>query len=178
MLKVISKLKMSSSTLALKNNPTNYEELNLKCPKFQEPKSPALLLTSLWLFQSIFSACKMDFYTNVQGISITFNIQDVVLISFAAWMLHKGLSSRNIALILPWIIVTLYGLYYNHYRSLRRMTVILRAVRLASPFPWIALFLTAVGLGLRMALTLRTLQLSANLWYRKKLEKELYQTLS
>ncbi|KAF7278671.1 uncharacterized protein LOC143195827 [Rhynchophorus ferrugineus] len=169
---------MSLSTLTLRAKHANFDEINMKLPKFQEPKSSTLLLLSLWIFQSIFSACKMEFYANMQGISISFNIQDVILISFAAWMLHKGLSSRNIALIFPWVIVTLYGLYYNHYRSLRRMTALLKSVRLSSALPWIALFLTAVGLVLRMILTIRTLQLSANLWYRKKLEKELYQTLN
>ncbi|KAH1016437.1 hypothetical protein HUJ04_007655 [Dendroctonus ponderosae] len=105
-------------------------------------------------------------------------MQDVVLIVFTAWMLHKGLSTRNIAFIFPWVVVTLYGLYFNHYKSLRRMMLILKTVRQTTGLPWLALFLTSIGLGLRVILILRTLQLSANLWYRRKLEKELYETLN
>ncbi|KAG5876630.1 hypothetical protein JTB14_005046 [Gonioctena quinquepunctata] len=166
---------MSSSTIVIKN-PPNYPGSVLKT-NVLEQKSPTLLISSLWLFSSIFSAAKIDFSTNVTGVSVAFNVQDAVLISFSAWVLHRGLSSRNIALIFPWIMVTLYGLYYNHYRSLSRMMTILKHVRHATALPWIALSTTAIGLVLRVILILRILQLSANLWYRKKLEKELYESM-
>lgn len=76
------------------------------------------------------------------------------------------------------------------------MMAILKTVRQSTGLPSVALFLTSIGLGLyelsdikkmdyllcflglRVILTLRILQLSANLWYRRKLEKELYDTLN
>ncbi|KAL1489180.1 hypothetical protein ABEB36_014118 [Hypothenemus hampei] len=169
---------MSLSTLALNQGQYTQEKIGFQSslPKFQEPRPPIILVASLWLFQSIFSACKIDFNGSFQGIAVSFNMQDVALIAFSAWMLHKGLSTRNIALVFPWIIVTLYGLYFNHYKSLMRMMSILKTVRHSTSLPWMTLFLTSIGLGLRIILILRTLQLSANLWYRKKLEKELYET--
>ncbi|XP_050308587.1 uncharacterized protein LOC126744994 [Anthonomus grandis grandis] len=171
---------MSSSTIAVNEGLYGREDSVFKSstPKFEEPKPSVLYLTSLWLFQSIFSACKMEFSSNIQGVTVSFNIQDVVLIAFAAWMLHRGLSTRNIALIFPWVIVTLYGLYFNQYRSIKRMMSILKAVRNSTGLPWMALIIISVGLGLRVILILRTLQASANLWYRRKLEKELYETLN
>ncbi|XP_023311436.1 uncharacterized protein LOC111692011 [Anoplophora glabripennis] len=166
----------SSSTIVIKNPAPNFPDTALK--SLNEQKSPALLVVSLWLFSSIFSAAKTDFSSNTTGISIAFNMQDVVLVAFSAWMLLRGLSTRSAALIFPWVIVTLYGLYFNHYKSLSKMMTVLRHVRHATALPWIALFVTAVGLVLRVLLTLRILQLSANLWYRKKLEKELYETIN
>ncbi|XP_066261704.1 uncharacterized protein [Euwallacea similis] len=136
------------------------------------------MIASLWLFQSIFSACKIEFTGNLQGASISFNIQDVLLIMSTAWMMHKGLCMRNTTLILPWVVVTLYGLYFNHYKSLLKMVAVLRAVRHSSGLPWVALFLTSISLGLRVIFILRTLLLSANLWYRRKLEKKLCKTLT
>ncbi|KAJ8970250.1 hypothetical protein NQ317_017612, partial [Molorchus minor] len=97
---------------------------------------------------------------------------------------------RNVALVFPWVIVTLYGLYYNHYKSLSKMTTVLRSVRHATGLPWLALFVTSIGLGkylkyprpksitvLRVFLVLKVLHLAAHLWYRKKLEKELYEPI-
>jgi len=101
---------MSTSTVQLQETFTS-EEIGLQAldPKFLEPKPPVLLVASMWLFQSIFSACKMEFTGNLQGelsssfssvryvtftgISVSFNMQDVVLIAFTAWMLHKGLAT-------------------------------------------------------------------------------------
>ncbi|KAJ8934020.1 hypothetical protein NQ314_013656 [Rhamnusium bicolor] len=168
---------MSSSTIIIKNPVPTIQDGTILKTKFPEHKSSALLIISLWVFSSIYSAAKTDFSSNATGISIAFNMQDVVLIVFAAWMLHRGLATRNVALIFPWVIVTLYGLYYNHYKSLSKMMSVLRHIRHASALPWVALFITAIGLVLRVILTLRILQLSANLWYRKKLEKELYETI-
>ncbi|KAJ8922969.1 hypothetical protein NQ315_001515 [Exocentrus adspersus] len=167
---------MSSSTIVIKNPVPNFPDSTLK--SLNEQKSPALLIVSLWLFSSIFSAAKTDFSSNTTGVSIAFNMQDVVLIAFSSWMLHRGLATRSSALIFPWVIVTLYGLYFNHYRSLSKMMTVLRHVRHATALPWIAIFITAVGLVLRVVLTVRILQLSANLWYRRKLEKELYETIN
>ncbi|KAJ8956675.1 hypothetical protein NQ318_014030 [Aromia moschata] len=172
---------MSSSTIVIKNPGPNLQDGILKA-KLAEQKSPTLLIITLWVFSSIFSAAKIDFSSNVTGISISFNMQDVVLIAFSAWMLHRGLSTRNVALIFPWVIVTVYGLYYNHYKSLSKMLGVLRSIRHTTGLPWIALFITSIGLGkynkttlLRVVLILRIIQLSANLWYRRKLEKELYE---
>lgn len=108
-----AKFEMSTSTVELQETFTS-EEIGLQAldPKFLEPKPPVLLVASMWLFQSIFSACKMEFTGNLQGgssiihfsfscfgyivfagISVSFNMQDVVLIAFTAWMLHKGLAT-------------------------------------------------------------------------------------
>lgn len=46
------------------------------------------------------------------------------------------------------MIVTMYGLYFNHYKSLRRMMAILKTIRHSTGLPWVALFLSAIGLGL------------------------------
>ncbi|XP_074036064.1 uncharacterized protein [Leptinotarsa decemlineata] len=167
---------MSSSTIVIKT-PPNYPDSVLKANPLEQ-KSSKLLISSLWLFSSVFSAAKIDFSANVTGISFSFNIQDVLLVSFAAWMLHKGLATRNVALIFPWILAALYGLYYNHYKSLSRMAAVLKHVRHTTALPWIALSTTALGLVLRVILIMRILQLSANLWYRKKLEKELYEPIN
>ncbi|CAH1973836.1 unnamed protein product [Acanthoscelides obtectus] len=164
---------MSSSTIMIKSPSPNYQDIR----HLQEYKFPTLLVFSLWTFSSMFSAAKIEFSSNVTGISVAFNMQDVVLIAFASWMLHRGLATRNIALIFPWVIVTFYGLYYNHYKSVSKMATILRHIRYVTAVPWLALFAISIGLVLRVILTLRILQLSANLWYRKKLEKELYETV-
>ncbi|XP_050501954.1 uncharacterized protein LOC126881623 [Diabrotica virgifera virgifera] len=138
-------------------------------------KNSKLLSSTLWLVSSMYSAAKLDFSSNMAGVSIGFNLQDVLLIILTAWMLNKGLATRNVALIFPWVIAATYGLYYNHYKSLVRMTSTLKPIKHATPIPWIALFVTSMGLVLKAILIFRILQLSANLWYRKKLENELYQ---
>nr|CAH7742847.1 unnamed protein product [Callosobruchus chinensis] len=177
---------MSSSIIMIKTPSPNFPEVRQQ----QDYKSPALLIFSLWMFSSIFSATKIEFTSNVTvlkrrklyqpfiaGISIAFNMQDVVLIAFASWMLNRGLASRNIAVVFPWVIVTFYGLYYNHYMSISRMAAVLRHIRYVTAVPWLALLTISIGLVVRVILTLRVLQLSANLWYRKKLEKEFYESI-
>nr|CAI5826269.1 unnamed protein product [Callosobruchus analis] len=164
---------MSSSTIMIKSPSPNFPEIR----HMQDYKSPSLLIFSLWIFSSMFSAAKIEFTSNVTGISIAFNMQDVALIAFASWMLHRGLASRNIALVFPWVVVTFYGLYYNHYKSVSKMAAVLRHIRYVTAVPWLALLAISIGLVLRVILTLRVLQLSANLWYRKKLEKELYESI-
>ncbi|XP_060522381.1 uncharacterized protein LOC132699593 [Cylas formicarius] len=147
-----------------------------KAEPYQKPDphdTPTLLLTSLWLFSAINSAAKVEFFTNMTGVAVTFNMQDVLLIAFTSWMLHRGLSTRNVALIVPWLVFTLYGIYYNQYKSLVQMLSILRSIRHVSSLAWIAIGISFLGLVLRAILAVRTLQLSTNLWYRKKLEKEL-----
>ncbi|XP_056640590.1 uncharacterized protein LOC130895391 [Diorhabda carinulata] len=166
---------MSSSTIILKPKTTIISDEIMSISSTQ-PKSK-LMVSSLWIFSSIFSAAKIDFSSNLTGISIGFNLQDVLLIMFTAWMLQKGLTTRNFVLILPWVIGTGYGLYYNHYKSFMRMAGLLKHVRHATSLPWIAIFFASVALVLRALLILRILQLSANLWYRKKLEKELYEPI-
>lgn len=63
-----AKFEMSTSTVELQETFTS-EEIGLQAldPKFLEPKPPVLLVASMWLFQSIFSACKMEFTGNLQG---------------------------------------------------------------------------------------------------------------
>ncbi|VEN60209.1 unnamed protein product, partial [Callosobruchus maculatus] len=147
---------MSSSTIMIKTPSPNFPGVR----HFQDYKSPSLLIVSLWLFSSMFSAAKIEFTSNVTvlkrrklyqpfiaGISIAFNMQDVVLIAFASWMLHRGLASRNIALVFPWVIVTLYGLYYNHYKSVSKMAAVLRHIRYVTAVPWLALLAISIGLG-------------------------------
>nr|CAH7761760.1 unnamed protein product [Callosobruchus chinensis] len=127
----------------------------------QDYKSPALLIFSLWMFSSIFSATKIEFTSNVTvlkrrklyqpfiaGISIAFNTQDVVLIAFASWMLNRGLASRNIAVVFPWVIF--YGLYYNHYTSISRMAAVLRHIRYVTAVPWLAVLAISIGLVVRL----------------------------
>ncbi|CAH1112666.1 unnamed protein product [Psylliodes chrysocephalus] len=167
---------MSAETIVIKNPAPNFPENTVKFSSAET--NSKLLITTLWLFSSIFSAAKIDFNANITGISIGFNLQDVILVTLTAWMLHRGFTSRTVALIFPWVSATMYSLYYNHYKSLSRMIRILRHVKHATALPWIALFAATVGLVLRVVLVLRILQLSANLWYRKKLEKELYNPLN
>lgn len=50
-------------------------------------------------------------------------------------------------MVFPWIVVTLYGLHYNHYKSLTKMTRVLRLNRNSTALPWLALFMTGFGLG-------------------------------
>ncbi|XP_066251367.1 uncharacterized protein [Euwallacea similis] len=160
---------MSSGTVAVEEFPSA-DEIDKKSanPKLTESQPPILLIASLWLFNAIFCACKVQFTRNLQGVFISFNIQDVMLTMFAAWMMHKGLATRHIELIYPWVIVILYGLYFNHYNSLRRMMTVLKASRYSTGLPWTALFLMSIALGLKVILVMRTLQLSTNLWYRRR----------
>ncbi|CAG9862445.1 unnamed protein product [Phyllotreta striolata] len=161
---------MSSETIVIKKHGV---DRTMKSPNTDSTKSK-LLISTLWIFSSLYSSAKIDFNANITGISIGFNLQDVILVALTAWMLHKGVTTRTIALIFPWVSATAYSLYYNHYKSLMKMTRILKHVKNTTALPWIALFATTVGIVLRVVLVLRILQLSANLWYRKRLEKELY----
>ncbi|XP_066147097.1 uncharacterized protein [Euwallacea fornicatus] len=170
---------MNSETLAVQRHPPRHQISQKGVDgKFTESEPSVLLMASLWLFQSIFSACKIEFIGNLQGAAISFNVQDVLLLMSAAWMMHKGLCMRKTTLIFPWVVVTLYGLYFNHYKSLRKMVAVLRTVRYSTGLHWVALVLMSVSLGLRVIFILRTLLLSANLWYRRKMEKKLCKALT
>ncbi|CAH0563471.1 unnamed protein product [Brassicogethes aeneus] len=162
---------MSSSTIVYRS--PKFKDKNQLSNDSSE-RSSALLILSLWLFACIFSVAKSEFSSNMTGISISFNMQDVLFMGFACWLLHKGLSSRNVILVIPWMTMTIYSLYYNHYRGITKMILILKHSRSHQTLPWLALLISTIGLFIRVLLTLRILQLSANLWYRKKLEKELY----
>lgn len=137
----------------------------------------AVVVTTLWIIAAIFACARTDPSPNGTGVLVSLTVQDVLILCTASWLLYKSLCARSIILAVPWIIVMMYSIYFTHYKSILKMVYAFKSSKIYAPLPWMTVCLSGIALFIRSILTFRVLQLSTYLWYRKRLEKELYQIM-
>ncbi|XP_044253528.1 uncharacterized protein LOC123004358 [Tribolium madens] len=160
---------MSTSTIFIKR-PLNYRQsLALLKEKYKE-LSPALSVV-LWTFSGIYAASKSTFNSNVSGMTLSFLISDLVIMTFVSLLLCKGLIDKSMMLLMPWMCLTVYSLYFTHYQGIVNTLTALKRVKKISWLPWSNIFVSVILLIVRGTLTIRMFQLGVHLWFRKKLKE-------
>ncbi|KAJ3645997.1 hypothetical protein Zmor_023610 [Zophobas morio] len=136
---------MSTSTIFIKR-PLNYcRSLAVVKEKYKE-YSP-VLSAIMWTVSGLYAAAQSNFNSNITGITLSFPVSQILIMLIVSAMLCKGLATNNIMLVLPWLSVTTYALYFNHYLGLlQTLTTVLRIKKL-SWLPWFNLFLNILLLG-------------------------------
>ncbi|XP_044759438.1 uncharacterized protein LOC123317119 [Coccinella septempunctata] len=166
---------MSASTIVIKNPPPSATGSVRKSTLNNATYS--IVVPTLWLVSAVFAAARADTSPNGTGVLVSLTIQDVIMLTISCWLLHKSLCTRNFLLAVPWVGMMAYSIYFTHYKGLLKMISTFRYARVNSTLPWMTVGLSIVALVIRTFLTMRVLQLSTYLWYRKRLEKELYYQL-
>ncbi|RZC35893.1 uncharacterized protein BDFB_006605 [Asbolus verrucosus] len=136
---------MSTSTIFIKT-PANYRQSLAHLKEKYREYSPFLSLF-IWTFSGLYAAAKTNFSPNITGVSVSFAVHDLLLMFLTSLLLYKGLTSRNIILLLPWMGMTLHTLYYNHYLGLINNFTTLKGVKKLSWLPWINLSVNTVLLS-------------------------------
>ncbi|KAK9888275.1 hypothetical protein WA026_000538 [Henosepilachna vigintioctopunctata] len=166
---------MSASTIVIKNPPPSV------CGSVKKnclgSTTYSIVVPTLWLLSAVFASARADPSPNGTGVIVSLTIQDVLMLVLSSWLLHKSLCSRNFIMAVPWVGMMIYSIYFTHYKGVIRMISALRYARINTTLPWLTVGLSLVALVIRAFLTMRVLQLSTYLWYRKRLEKELYYQL-
>lgn len=157
----IQDVSMSTSTIFIKR-PLNYcRSLAVVKEKYKE-YSP-VLSAIMWTVSGLYAAAQSNFNSNITGITLSFPVSQILIMLIVSAMLCKGLATvsviskkkhfllkslqNNIMLVLPWLSVTTYALYFNHYLGLlQTLTTVLRIKKL-SWLPWFNLFLNILLLG-------------------------------
>ncbi|KAL3273642.1 hypothetical protein HHI36_015072 [Cryptolaemus montrouzieri] len=166
---------MSASTIVIKNPPpSTCGSLRKSC---LNGTTYSIVVPTLWVVSAVFASARADTSPNGTGLLISLTIQDVIMLMISCWLLHKSLCTRNFLLAIPWVGMMTYSIYFTHYKGVLKMISTFRYARISSTLPWLTVGLSITALVIRTFLTVRVLQLSTYLWYRKRLEKELYYQL-
>ncbi|KAF2898186.1 hypothetical protein ILUMI_07990 [Ignelater luminosus] len=126
----------------------------------------------LWTIAAIVAAAQTETSSNVTGVSVTFKMQDVLLMLFTTCLLARGISIGNPYLFYPWVILSTWSLYQSQYPGLIKMLHILKRTKGVSRLACVAFGIDVLGIVTKLILIYRIAHLSVNLWYQKKLQHE------
>lgn len=134
----------SESTLILKP-PNQYLVKKLYQDKSNAVKGFSFVC--LWTIAAIVATAHTDLNLKITGVSLTFRLQDVLILILTTCMLAHGFTTANPYLVVPWIVATSWNVYCYQYSNLIKMVEVLQKARVVPKLAWVALGIDALALG-------------------------------
>jgi hypothetical protein len=85
---------MSTSTIFIKR-PLNYRQSLAMLKQKYDEFSPFISVI-LWIFSGLYSASQTAFNSNVTGLTLSFPVYDLLLMSFSSTLLYQGLNNVSL----------------------------------------------------------------------------------